>query len=371
MSSIYETYRSERAEAYGKLSFPVWKRLGGDGSPAMAIAPEGSMILSGDGQAALAAGPVEMLGDRAALEVSRRYGVSEKHTALSEAYSNCGLAASAKAGQHAGEPVHGIFTLDGVHPMALDHNVVAAEAGSRMTVVLDYQDKTGGGYHNGVAKLHVAAGARLDVFILQDLAADSTHIQSTVAVVEAGGEMRLASIDLGGGTVATDVTVYLEGDGASCAINGIYLGDGSRKLDLGYNIFHVGRHTESSILVKGALLDESRKVFRGNLKFEKGCKGAKGSEAEYAILLDERVKADAIPALLCDEDDVSGEHAASAGQVSSGQLFYLMSRGLSEREAKKLIIHASFAPVIDSLPDPALKERIEAVLERRLVHDLR
>ena len=75
-----------------------------------------------------------------------------------------------------------------------------------------------------------------------------------------------------------------------------------------------------------------------------------------------------MPALLCDEDDVSGEHAASAGQVDEDQLFYLMSRGFNLKEAKKLVIHGSFSPIIDRLGITSIQERVELELERRLLY---
>lgn len=111
-----------------------------------------------------------------------------------------------------------------------------------------------------------------------------------------------------------------------------------------------------------------QKIFKGTLDFKKGASRSKGIEEEYAILLDKTVKADAIPLLLCEEDDVEGQHAASAGQIDSDKLFYLMSRGLDEKEAKKLIVEASFTPIIDKIPMEYLKEEITKEIHRRIVN---
>ena len=81
------------------------------------------------------------------------------------------------------------------------------------------------------------------------------------------------------------------------------------------------------------------------------------------------IRDSSIPALLCDEDDVEGEHAASAGQIDENRLFYLMSRGLDEREAKKLIIEASFRPVIEKIPLENLRKLISNEVDRRLIND--
>ena len=132
-------------------------------------------------------------------------------------------------------------------------------------------------------------------------------------------------------------------------------------------MIHKGVRSLSNIETKGVLMDESRKVFRGNLYFKKGARASKGVEGEYVLLLDPKVKSDSIPGLFCEEDDVQGEHAASAGQMDKDKLFYLMSRGLSERESKKLIVEASFRPVIDKIPLISMRDMLMEEIERRLL----
>ena len=129
---------------------------------------------------------------------------------------------------------------------------------------------------------------------------------------------------------------------------------------------HFGARSESKILSKGALSGNSKKTFRGNLIFETGSAQSVGREKEVVTLLDERVRTDSIPALMCSEDDVIGEHAASIGQLDADKIFYLMSRGFSFESAKKLVIKASFEEILATLSDDTLKASIEASLDRRL-----
>ena len=98
-------------------------------------------------------------------------------------------------------------------------------------------------------------------------------------------------------------------------------------MNLAYEINHIGEQSESDILVNGALKDTAKKTFKGTIDFKKGASRSKGKEEEYAILLSEKVKNVAIPILLCQEDDVEGVHAASAGKMDEEILFYIMSRG--------------------------------------------
>ena len=111
-----------------------------------------------------------------------------------------------------------------------------------------------------------------------------------------------------------------------------------------------GRRAIGEIQGRGAVKDTAQKVFRGNLYFERGAAKSEGREGEFAILLDKKVKAHSIPTLFCNEDDVIGEHAASVGKVDEAKLFYLMSRGISEEEAKSLIVSGFADSVSKELP---------------------
>ncbi len=256
------------------------------------------------------------------------------------------------------------------NPLLLDRHTIIAGEGSTVTLVLDYSDDGSAVYHNGLLNIIAEQNAHIHVVKIQNLSDDSTHIYGGLSLLGRDANVRFNSIDLGAKLTVTDYSTYLHEENSQSVVNSIYLGEGKSKLDLGYNIYHKGRRTESDITVKGALLDETRKVFRGNLYFAKGAVKAKGAEQEYVILLNEKVRADSIPALLCDEDDVQGEHAASAGQVDADKLFYLMSRGLTEKEAKQLIIMASFATVIEQLPIEGLKERIHKTVGEKLTQDM-
>lgn len=254
-----------------------------------------------------------------------------------------------------------------VNSASVDQTVIFMGKSSKAVVSVVYEDDNGS-YHNGLIKVYGKDDSRLDLSIVQLFSDQTVHIQNTVSLLGRNTQVNLTTIDFGSALFVSDYSAYLNGQSAMSEVNSAYLGEHDRKIDIGYNTYHKGMRSESVVECKGALMDRSKKVFRGNLRFLNGAKRSKGRESEYVLLLDEQVQSDAIPALLCDEDDVSGEHAASAGQVNMQQLFYLMSRGFSLKEAKKLIIHGSFSKVIDLLPTVELKERVEEELERRLIH---
>lgn len=118
--------------------------------------------------------------------------------------------------------------------------------------------------------------------------------------------------------------------------------------------------------VRGALLGKSEKIFRGTLDFLEGSKGSVGREDEEVVLLSPNVRNRSVPIMLSHEDDVDGHHAVSVGKMDEDKLFYLMSRGLDLAEAQRLVVEASFNPVLDRIPDAELKAEIDTYLQRRL-----
>ncbi len=373
IDSDQKKYRRSRLASFEASDYPTWKRVKVKDSSVPEYQPYNNQKVLWHKQRGLSIQPIFKV-DISQFEerLAKRYGPSDKHRQLTEAFSNNGTVIEVQPNVSVDEPIVIKLELNSDNALLLDHHIIHAGAKSKVTCVIDYSDTGISGFVDGIINIIAEQGAIVHVITVQNLSKESTYISSALSVLERESQVRFNSIDLGSGLVVTDYSSYLEDESAISNVESIYLGDGKSKLDMGYNTYHKGRRTESEILVKGgALLDEARKVFRGNLFFEKGAKRAHGSEQEYVILLDERVQADSIPALMCDEDDVQGEHAASAGQVDANKLFYLMSRGLTEKEAKQMVIMASFAPVIERIPIEGLKERISDEVLVRLTQDLK
>lgn len=369
IGSAVGAYRKRLYKSYEALEYPVWKRIKVKETEVPDYKPYNNQKVLWHQQEGLSVQPLLTYdGNLFEEKLDRDYGPSPKHRYLVEAFSNTGTVVEVAKGVLVPDPIVIQIELNEENPIALDHHLIHAGVGSEVTVVIDYTGKAG--YENGLINIVAEKDAHVHVVKIQNFGKAVTHISSGLSVVDRDANVRFNSIDLGAGLTVTDYSTYLEDENALSNVDSVYLGDGKSRLDLGYNIYHNGRRTVSDVLVKGALLDEARKVFRGNLFFRKGARRSQGSETEYVILLDERVKADAIPALLCDEDDVQGEHAASAGQVDANKLFYLMSRGFTEKEAKQLIIMASFAPVIELVPIEGLRDRIAEEVEERLTQEL-
>jgi len=381
--------QKNKQEQYKALEYPIWKRMGkvSLGKPGMTyksadVTVEGKKIWR-ENQALinqikcsdLDIDDVYYSPNIDALDVfdSYKYGVGEKYVLEAETAFTSGYVVRIPSGREFTLPLIIDFTLSDLGAF-VENLFIYAEKQSKASIVIRFFDKTNQTdqnevYHNCLTKIYAEEDAQINITYIQMLGDHVTHINNTVTHMQSNSQIRFSSFDFGGALTATDYSAFLVGEGSKSDTLTAYLGDGSRKLDIGFNATHIGAHTNSSIECRGALLDRSKKVFRGNLKFEKGSRQSVGQEAEYVLLLDKQVHSDAIPALLCHEDDVVGEHAASAGQINENQLFYLMSRGFDEKEAKKLIVHGTFTEVIDWLPDDKLKEQVERELERRLLYE--
>ena len=137
-------------------------------------------------------------------------------------------------------------------------------------------------------------------------------------------------------------------------LKSIYLGIDNQIKDINYIAELRGKKTNIDIDVQGALKDSAKKNFKGTIDFKKGAKKSKGNENEYCMLLSNKAKSIALPMLLCTEEDVEGNHSTASGKVDMKQLFYLMTRGLSYKEAVKLIVKANFQKIIDRINDEEL-----------------
>lgn len=140
--------------------------------------------------------------------------------------------------------------------------------------------------------------------------------------------------------------VVLAGEGAEVEITGLVLAKGMEEKTLEAYITHAAPNTKSNINVRGVLRGKSKFDFRGNVKIEKGAKGADAYLRSDVLLFDEAKMGDDTPALEILEPDVKAGHAATIGKVDENMLFYLMSRGLSRKQAEKLLVEGFVGPIM-------------------------
>lgn len=301
------------------------------------------------------------------IPVHGAYGVSNELVAAGEKSFNAGILLQLPPRVAIQEPIRLQYNLAEPNDLLIDNNLIFAGEYSKATIIIDY--RTVGdvsALHNGVTRIFAQPGAEITIVKLQRMNDQSIHFDSNLAIVGYGAKVNWLQAELGSDQSITNYISNLD-EAAEANMYSIYIGDHHRQLDLSYHMIHQGRRSVSKIETQGALKDQAKKMFRGTIDFKKGSSQSIGSEEEYVILLDKTVQSDAVPLLLAEEDDVQGLHAASAGRVDPAQLFYMMSRGFSELEARKLVVEAAFNPIIDQVPDPEFQDVIKNEIQRRLI----
>ena len=214
----------------------------------------------------------------------------------------------------------------------------------------------------------IEEGGELRLVKVQLLPGDSGHADEIEVRAERGAHFHYTAIEAGAARSVTKLLVELAGDEAAADVAAIYFADGQREVDMNYVIRQQGRHTDANMQVRGALLDESQKIFRGTLDFVRGAKQSVGRENEEVVLLSPHVRNRSVPLMLSGEDDVDGHHAVSIGKMDQEKLFYLMSRGLDLAEAQRLVVEASFQPVLARIPEEALRTEVETFIKGRIAN---
>lgn len=292
--------------------------------------------------------------------------VSEASAADVSKHANSGYFIEIPAGEKKSEPVVLQYNLAEKTELK-DHHFIWVRENSEVTIVLSY---FGGdhAYHAGLTRIYAENNAKVHLVKVQLLQETAFHLDAVAIHAEEAAQVDVTAIEFGAEKAVSSLHINLAGAESRAEVESAYFGDGNRQLDLNYVLRQAGRHTDAGMQVRGALLDKSEKIFRGTLDFIKGARGSAGRELEEIVLLSPDVQNRSVPLMLSGEGDVDGHHAVSVGKMNEEKLFYLMSRGLSLREAEKLVIEASFQPALQRIADAALKEQISEYIRRRLAN---
>ena len=246
-------------------------------------------------------------------------------------------------------------------------NQIEIIANGDTNIIIEYISNTSKKcFHNGIIRTIANAKSKLDITIVNLLNEQSENFEAIENKLEENSNVKYTIIDIGGKTSISNYYSNIIGDNAENDLKSIYLGIDNQIKDINYIAELRGKKTNIDIDVQGALKDSAKKNFKGTIDFKKGAKKSKGNENEYCMLLSNKAKSIALPMLLCTEEDVEGNHSTASGKVDAKQLFYLMTRGLSYKEAVKLIVKANFQKIIDRINDEELRNVILKEIDKKL-----
>lgn len=224
-----------------------------------------------------------------------------------------------------------------------------------------------------LTRIVAEAGAKLHLIEMLGVNEGQQHLESVGLEIHQDAAVDVKQYALGGSTIGLGLTANLVGARARLDLNNRYHATHEETLDINHLVRMRGTSTRAQLTESGVLNEEAKKTLRATIDLVRGAKDAQGNEIETVMILGDDVVNKTMPVILCDEDDVAGNHGATIGSVSPEQLDYLAARGLSRQAAEKLFIRALFEDAIINAPEEishrVAVERCEAELGAEIAHD--
>ena len=245
------------------------------------------------------------------------------------------------------------------------HYVLESGTHSKALVILDH---TGESDHTGNLEVLVGDGADLTVVTLQRWDDQALHLAQHEALVGRDATYKHIAVSLGGGIVRMNSNVRYAASGGDATLLGVYFADAGQHLEHRSFVDHNAPQCTSLVTYKGALQgDSARTVWVGDVLIRKEAEGIDTYELNRNLVLTDGARADSIPNLEIETGDIAGAgHASSTGRFDDEQLFYLMSRGVPEDEARRLVVRGFFADIIAKIGVPEVVDTLMAAIEEEL-----
>lgn len=278
--------------------------------------------------------------------------------ALNTAFLDQGAVVHIGRGREIAEPIEILFvaapdTPTAAHPRVL----VVLEPGARATVVERY---VGSGeqsmFTNAVTEIALAESAAVRHVRIQDDSAAAFHIASVLVRQSASSHFASAAISLGAALARTEIQTWLDGAGAECDLDGLYVARGHQHVDHQTSIDHRVAHGTSRELYKGVLDGAATGVFSGKVIVRENAQKSDAQQMNKNLLLSDAATVDTKPQLEIFADDVKCSHGATIGRLDAAAMFYLRSRGIDAAEARDILIRAFADEMVERIPIPALRE---------------
>lgn len=251
----------------------------------------------------------------------------------------------------------------------MEHTLVVLEEGAEATLVRETAGRDRGetpGLHLGAVELFVGRGAKLRFVNIQNWDHATWHFSRERALVGADAALQWTVGALGSRLAKVNQEVALTGQGARAQVNGVMFTTGRQHLAYFTRQDHAAPHTTSDLLYKAGLKDKSRIVWKGMIRVEKDAQRTDAYQKNDNLVLSESARADSIPGLEIEANDVRCTHGATAGRVDEDMIFYAQSRGVSRETAIRLIVEGFFANVYDRITLEPVQETLRQAVASKL-----
>lgn len=310
--------------------------------------------------------------DRALIENHLAGYASGEHnafTALNTAFFHDGAFVFVPAGTTIERPVHLLFISTGAEAGTTSHprNLIIAERNSRVTLLENYAGAAAAPYlTNSVTELITGDGANVEHCKFQDENANAFHVAAIHSHLARASQYRFHSIATGARLSRNNIRTALAGPGVDCILNGLYVTKADQLADHHMVVEHAQPNCNSHEYFNGILDGRSRGVFHGRILVRPIAQKTDAKQTNKNLLLSDDAAVDTKPQLEIYADDVKCTHGATVGQLNEESVFYLRARGIGLDTARRILIHAFAAEIIDRIQFDAARHELNDLIWHRL-----
>lgn len=306
-------------------------------------------------------------GEVASFLVQQASG-SSAFESMNHAFGDDGVVIEIGESVRVDQPIYVVHQWSGGASSVMSHPriFVRAAANSQCTVIEHYIGAVDAEVlTNSVVTLEIGAGARVTHYRLQQESPRSFHIGSVAAHMARDSRYDCQDIALGGSLARTRIVATLQGPGAEANLHGLFIPGSTQHIDTYTLVDHVAPHTRSNEEYRGIADGRGRGVYRGKVIVRKDAQKIDSRQSSRNLLLSPTAEIDTRPELEIYANDVKCSHGATTGQLDANSLFYLRSRGLSESQARTLLIRAFAESILSTIELPSLRAHVEQQLNAR------
>ncbi len=284
-----------------------------------------------------------------------------KFTAFHAAYWDSGMVIHIPENTHQLLPLH---IADEIHEsLCIKNTLIIAEPNSSVVIIENIQGAPQ--LRSGVVEIIAKENAKVTYLQVQNLSGSSFNLDYKAARLEKNAHVEWVECHLGSTATKNETHTILHGPASSVLHRALFYGSQKQRFDIAATNVHAAPDTQSNMFVRGALDNSAKTIFRGTIQITRQAPRSKGFQKEDVLLLSQSAESDAIPKLEIDHNDVQCKHAATSGQIDDEQLFYLISRGVDEDAARRLIVEGFFTQLLKEIPDDA-KAAMQAMLAEKM-----
>jgi Fe-S cluster assembly protein SufD len=291
----------------------------------------------------------------------------DKFAALHAAFWSGGHLLFVPRGVVVDEPLHALSALN--HGGTdLSHTLVILDEGAEATLMVETAShaEPDGGLHCGATEVILGQGSRFRLVSLQNWGHGVWHFAHQKALVGRDASLQWTVAAIGSRLSKVNQHVELVGRGAECQVNGVFFTEGKQHISYHTLQHHAAPQCRSDFLYKSALQDQARTVWRGMIKVDPLAQQTNGYQRNDNMLLSPNARADSIPGLEIEADDVRCTHGSTSGKVDEEQIFYAQARGFTRREATRMIVSGFFQQIFDRITIDSVREALGLAIARRV-----